>query len=42
MKLTKLGSPVETFKIELSKTGDKTGVLAMEWGTTKAQVNIGL
>jgi hypothetical protein len=35
MKLTKLGSPVETFKITLSAKE-----LAVEWGNTKATVPI--
>lgn len=42
MKLTKLASPVETFKITLNKTGESTGTLSMEWGTTKAEVPVKL
>ncbi len=39
MKLTKLSSPVETFKIDLTGSG-KSGMLTMTWGTTKASVEI--
>lgn len=40
MKLTKLGSPVETFKITLTAHGPSMGELAVEWGHTKATVPI--
>jgi hypothetical protein len=42
LKLSKLGSPVETFKLTLTKTSDNAAVLAMEWGTTKAEVPVKL
>jgi hypothetical protein len=39
MKLTKLSTPAETLKIDLSAAG-KTGLLSMSWGSTKATVDI--
>lgn len=40
MKLTKLSSPVETFKITLTAKGPSGGELAVEWGHTKAVVPV--
>jgi hypothetical protein len=40
MKLTKLGSPVETFKITLTPRGPAAGELSVEWGNTKATVPV--
>jgi hypothetical protein len=40
MKLTKLDSPVETFKITLEGRGPATGELTVEWGHTRVTVPI--
>ena len=40
MKLTRLESPVETFKITLTAHGPAMGELAVEWGHTKATVPV--
>jgi hypothetical protein len=40
MKLTKLSSPVETFKITLTPRGPVAGELTVEWGHTKATVPV--
>jgi len=42
MKLTKLDRMVETFRITLTKTGEKTAALSVEWGNTKAEVPVKL
>jgi hypothetical protein len=42
MKLTKLDRLVETFRITLAKTGEKTATLSVEWGNTKAEVPVKL
>src|SRR5438128_1555991 len=42
LKLTPLSAPVEKFKITLTKTSETAGTLAMEWGTTRAEVAIHL
>jgi hypothetical protein len=40
MKLTKLTSPVEKFKISLMPKNKTTGELSVEWGSTKATVPV--
>jgi hypothetical protein len=40
MKLTKLASPVEKFKITLMPKNKTTGELSVEWGSTKATVPV--
>ena len=38
MNVKRLGSPVETFKIELSSSGGNKGNLALIWETTEASI----
>ena len=40
MKVTKLSSPMETFKINLASRGSTSGELTVEWGHTKASVSV--
>jgi hypothetical protein len=40
MKVTKLGAPVETFKITLTPKGPLGATLTVEWGHTKAVVPV--
>lgn len=42
MTVSKLSSPVEKFKLTLTKTSDTAGTLTMEWGNTKAEVGLHL
>lgn len=42
MKLTKLDHLVETFKITLTKTGERSATLSVEWGNTKVEVPVTL
>jgi hypothetical protein len=40
MKVTKLESPIETFKITLDSKGSNEGTLTVEWGNTRATVPV--
>lgn len=40
LDVKKLDKFVETFKITLTKTGEKTATLAIEWGNTRATVPV--
>ena len=40
MKVSRLGSPVETFKIALAPKGSGAAELSVEWGNTKATVPV--
>jgi hypothetical protein len=40
MTLTKASPPVEKFRITLKATGAKTGILAVEWNVSKAEVPV--
>lgn len=40
MKVTKLNSPVEVFKITLESKGGKEGTLTVEWGNSRATVPV--
>ena len=42
MKVTKLATPVERFKLTLAKTSETAGTLSMDWGTTHAEVPLHL
>jgi hypothetical protein len=42
MKVTKLSSPVDTFKITLASVEPDQATLSVEWGTTKASVPVKL
>lgn len=42
MKVTKLSSPVDTFKITLTSVEPDQAALSVEWGTTKASVPVKL
>jgi hypothetical protein len=42
MKVSKLGAPVETLKINLNASGASNGTLEIEWGSTKASVPVKL
>ena len=42
MKVTKLGSPVETLKIELQPAGGSAATLQISWGSSRATVPIKL
>jgi hypothetical protein len=42
MTLTKVSPPVEKFRITLKGTGAKTGILAVEWNVSKAEVPVTL
>ena len=42
MTVKKTGTPVETFKMDLAKSGNKAAVLSLMWGSTTATVPVTL